>query len=795
MLRNTLALVFRGLVRDLGFSLINIVGLAVGLASCLLILVFVRHELSYDRHYPDADRTVRVAASAILGGTESNFAVAPYAAMPAFRDDVSSIEFAVRVQEFDGQVVFDDVSLEEEEILIADSSFFSVFPARFMAGDPVAALNSPGDVVITDDTAQRLFKTVDAVGRNVSINGNDMTVSGVVERPTQPSHVTYDFVVSGMNIPPAGRTQRDAAWFNIGMFTYFVLAPDTDLSVFVDEITAVYETRAGATGRQFGINWTFVAQPLTEIHLHSARQGELGATGNYTSVIAFSVIALFILLLACINFTNLSTARSTMRAKEVGVRKAVGAQQTDLVARFLTESFITVLISSAIAILIVVLSMGWLRNVTDRDLTAVSLLDPSMVLLGAGLVLFCTLLAGAYPAFVLSAFKPVQVLRGLITGGASRSRLRQGLVVLQFAVSLMLISGTLVVRNQVEYMKNKSLGFDKEAVAVIQMDTANDNTTFESFRQQLLQHSSIANASFASGVPGRTGELRLFLPEGRDSSDTFTANLVRADVDYIDTFGMEMAAGRFFSRDFPSDTTQAFVINEAAARLFGWENDAIGKRLAWVDAQESEIVGVVKDYHFRALTEEIGPVVMRLARQPFGLLTVRFVQDSEVAGTEYIQQAWSEFEAQRPLDLTFVDDDLASRYQEQETTGGLMIVFAFLAILIASLGLFGLASFAVQRRTKEIGIRKVLGGTETQLIMLVVKEFMILLAVSLVIAWPVSWFVLGKYWLDPFPYRMDLTVTPFLVAGIIGFVLTVAATLYHASSAARANPVKSLRFD
>ena len=678
----------RGLKRDLGFSTINLLGLAIGLGSCLLIMLFVTHELSYDKGYDNADNLYRINMDATIGGEETLFAIAPFAALPSFQADIASVMNGVRVQEWDGQVVVDGINYEEEEVLLADTSYFEMFTADFISGDAESSLDEPGSVVITASTANRLFGSIAVQGKALSINDTEMTVTGVIEDPTVASHLTFDYLVSIMNRPAEQREQLDSRWYNIGMLTYLELPAGVDVPLFEQQMADVLEERAGDVGRQVGIQFVFGLQRVTDIHLRSQRQAEFGANGNLSYVYAFGVIAIFILLIACVNFANLSTTRSMMRAKEVGVRKAAGANQFDLVRRFMTESFVTVLISMALALVFAVASLGWMNSVTGKELSLISLATPVMIMGALGLLLFCTFIAGSYPAFVLSAFKPVTVLRGQIGGLASKSLTRRGLVVLQFSVSIVLIIGTLIVRDQIEFMKNKPLGFDKEAVAVLQMDTSNDRDTWESFKQRLLLQSTITDASFASGVPGNTGELRLFVPEGKDSTETLASTVTRVDHDFVETYGMKMASGRFYSRDYPSDTTASFVINQAAAASFGWsDEDAVGKGLEFRGVQDSRVVGVVEDYHFEAVTQKIAPLVFILSPLPMGQLTLRFAQDGEMAALNEIETEWSAFESQRPLDITFVDEDLNSRYGAQETAGDLVSIFAILAIFIAALGL------------------------------------------------------------------------------------------------------------
>lgn len=795
MFRNHLKMILRNLAKQLGFTIINISGLALGMACCILILLFVKDELSYDRYHEKADQIYRLVIDAEIGGSFSQYAVPPFAAAPAFTNELPEIKSFTRLFNRDGQVTYKDKRFQEEWIFFADTAFFDIFSHNFVYGNPETALEEPGAVVITEEVAAKVFGVENPIGESFKLNRfESLHVAGVVKTVPANSHFPFNYIISMQTFQGE---QRDFLnrWLNINGWSYLLLEEGVDVDALQAKFADIVEKHTGQRAREVGIKMEYFLQKLTDIHLHSKLQAEIGPISDIVYVYTFSAIAVFILLIACINFMNLSTARSTMRAKEVAMRKVSGANKKNIILQFLGESVFMSICGLLLAVGIVLLVLPEFNAFAEKQMAFTALFD-QVVLAGIlCLTIFAGILAGSYPAFILSSFQPVTVLGGKLSSMARNAGLRKFLVVLQFSISIILIASTIIVTNQVNFMKNKHLGFEKEQVLVITMRTTNPPERFEPFRNEMLMHSNVLKASFSSGVPGRTGELRLFLPEGNERSDTHVMNLVRVDHDYLSTYKMQLSHGRDFSLDFTTDSTKAFIINETAAQKLGWAETAVGKEFEFLNARKGNIIGVIKDYHYRPVAEKIEPVVFMVAGRPGFLLSLKINADNVSETIDYIKQKWSAFEPGRPLNYYFVDEDFASRYGTEEKLGNIVGIFAILGILIAALGLFGLASFMVDRRVKEIGIRKVLGASVTNLLILICNEFAILVIVSNIIAWPIAYWVMTNYWLTNFPYSINPGVFAFLISGILSILVTLTAVGYQAIRAALTNPVESLRYE
>ena len=795
MLANYIKMTLRNLTKKLSFSIINVCGLALGLACCILILLFVRDELSYDTHHEKAEQIYRLIIDSEIGGAFNQYAVPPFAAAPAFTNELPEIKTFTRLLRRDGQLIYKDKRFDEEKVFFADTTFFDIFSHDFVYGNPETALDRPGAVVITEEIALKIFGTENPLGEAFKINRfENLHVAGVVRTVPQNSHFRFNYIISMATFQGTQRNFLDR-WLNITGWSYLLLDKGVDIDALQTKFEGIVESHTGQRAREVGIKFDFFLQKLTDIHLRSHLQGEIEPTNNIAYVYTFSAVAVFILIIACINFMNLSTARSTMRAKDVGIRKVLGAHKKNIILQFLSES---VLISSGgllLAIGIVLLVLPLFNTLTGKQMEFTDLFD-RVILVGIFcLNIFTGVLAGSYPAFVLSSFQPVSVLSGKFSLATKNSVLRKVLVVLQFSISIILIICTIIVVNQVNYMKNKHLGFDKEQVLVITMRTSNRPERFESLKNEMLMNPNIIRASFSSGVPGRTGELRLFLPEGNNATDTHVMNLVRVDHEYLSTYKMEISQGRDFSLDFTTDSTSAFIINETAAKKLGWAESAVDKEFEFLKVRKGNIIGVIKDYHFKSVSEVIEPVVFMVSNRAGFLLSLKLNTDNISETIDYIKEKWSDFEPGRPLNYYFVDEDFSSRYNAEEKVGNITGIFAILGILIAALGLFGLASFMVDRRVKEIGIRKVLGASVTRLLILISNEFAILIIISNIIAWPIAYLVMTKYWLADFPYRINPGVFVFLISGLLSIFITLLAVCYQAIKASLMNPVESLRYE
>jgi len=798
MFLNYLKTAWRNIRKQKGYSVINLSGLAIGMACCLLILLYVQDELSYDRYHENADRIYRVVIDAEVGGSLSQLALCPFAAPPVFAEEIPEVESFVRMVGIGRRQIieYEEQSFEEEGIFLADETFFDIFTHSFLDGNPENALEQPGAVVLTQDTARRLFGEEDAIGKTLTFAPvGDLHVTGIIQNIPRNSHFRFNYLISFNSLSQKQRTGLEQ-WLSVQGWAYLMLVDGTDEQSVQDKIPEIVENHTGQQARKFGISMQFRIQKMTDIHLRSKLQGEIESTGDIVYVYVFSAIALFILLIACINFMNLSTARSANRAREVGLRKVFGAFRKNLIGQFLSESMLLSLAALVLAVGLASVALPLFNNFAGKEMTTEFLFRPSIVAGMLFLMLFSGLMAGSYPAFFLSGFQPISVLRGILSKGAKSSALRRVLVVFQFTLSVALIIGTGIVLRQIEFMKTKDLGFDKQDMLVVPVQTQETGRNHLGIKAELLQNPNITQATFSSGIPGRTGEMRLMIPEGKTQSETFSMFIFRCDYDYITTYGMRLISGRNFSTDFSTDANEAYIVNEVAARRFGWTPDeAIGKKLAFAEGRPGLIIGVLSDFHYQPLSQEIEPMALMLEKQALAFVSMR-LDPRNISGTiEFVREKWTKLEPGREFDYFFLDDDLATRYASEDRLSDILSLFALLAIAIACLGLFGLASYTAEQRTREIGIRKVLGASIKSVIFQLSKEFIKWVLVSNLIAWPLTYWVMRNYWLSSFPYRTDPTLLIFLTAGAASIVIAVLTVGFQVVRAATANPADSLRYE
>ncbi len=792
MFKNYFKTAFRNLWKHKAFSLLNILGLTVGLTACFLIFLYVKFELSYDAFNSKADRIYRIVCD-IKTPTETLHAGGPsWAVPPNAKDEFPEVEQFVRIAGGDNVLIRKgNIKFQEDNAMWADSAFFKVFDFKLLKGNPNTALKEPFSVVFTETAAKKYFGKTDPVGQTLLITGDGLpaTVTGVMKDMPENSQIKGDVVLSMSTITQKFNAGLDSQWGNYGASAYLLLKPNTNAKALEKKLPAFLERRNGTEMKQLQMYPTLLLEPLRYVYLHSTRGDN--KTGNINNVYIFSIIAVFILLIACINFINLTTARSAERAKEVGIRKVVGAEKHQLRLQFIGESVILCFIAFVLSVLFSVLLLPLFNQLAGKTISTGIFSQPLYVLYLFIASCIIGFLAGFYPAVVLSSYKPVAVLKGRFATGTRGILLRKGLVVTQFTISIALIISTIVVYNQMQYMRNQDLGFNKNQMMII--DTYGDPAK-NTFAQSVKDIPDVKSVSLTGSVPGG-GNPGAYSQIENVKGDMQIANLdlYFVDFDYIGQFQIQMIAGRGFSKDFGTDTTQAMVLNEAAVKMFGYKNpkDAIGKKFSqW--GREGKIIGVMKDFHFRSLQQDIKPLSMRIEPGGCNLVAVKLSSGNYKKTVSSIENKWKQLMPNRPFSYYFLDEFFDRQYKSEVRFGNLFLNFAILAIFISCLGLLGLASYSTMQRTKEIGVRKVMGASVSNIVNLLSKDFLTLVLIAFVIAVPIAWVGMHK-WLEGFAYRVNLGWTAFALAGMIAVVIAFATVSFQSIKAAIANPVTSLR--
>lgn len=807
MLRNYLTIAFRNLLKNKAFSLINIAGLALGLTSCLLIMMYVVDELSFDQFHENSENIYRINTDIKFGGQEMSFAVSNDPIGATLVQDYPEVKQSVRFRNYGSFLVTKgDQTFKEESIIFTDSTLFDVFTFPLIAGEARTALARPNTMVITESTAQKYFNRTDVVGEVLRFdNEDDYEITGVLQDIPTNSHIRYDFFASLAGM----QESQQNMWLSNNFPTYVVLEEGADPSFLERDMDKIMELYVGPQAMQmiqitleeFAQSGNYVRyslMPMTDIHLHSDRDGELSPNGNIQYVYLFSAIAFFVLLIACINFMNLSTARSAKRAREVGIRKVLGSVKSRLIGQFLTESLLMTLFAFLLAILATWLLLPWFNQLSGKEIALTTFANWQIFPVLFVFVILTGLLAGSYPAFFLSSFRPVEVLKGKLgVNTGSSNFFRSGLVVLQFVTSVLLIIGTIVIYRQLNYIQTKELGFNKEQVLIIEDAYALDNN-LSAFKEEVLRESAVKSGTISGflPIPSNRSDSPLFGTPVPDQDNAVQSQQWRIDHDYFATMGMEIVAGRSFSRDFPSDSS-AVIVNEAAAKMFGFD-DPIGKDIYQLDGDltnptviRNQIVGVVKDFHFESLRNNITPVAFFLANSQSNV-SFRLATDDIANTIRRIEATWNKMAVGQPFSYNFMDEEFDRMYRAEQRIGNIFIAFAILAIFIACLGLFGLSAFMAEQRMKEIGIRKVLGASIKNIVTMLSKDFLKLVIIASVIAFPIAWWSMNR-WLQDFAYRTELSWWIFGVAAVIAIFIAVATVSFQAFRAAVMNPVESLR--
>lgn len=803
MLRNYVRIACRNLLRTKVFSLINILGLAIGMAACLLILHYVNFEKSYDRFHENSDRIYRLRYERTVESGESvRFASCCPPAAARIRGKYPEVEKIARILRFQASVSYEDRNFLEERMYFAETGFLDILTFTFVTGDPVDGIRQPNTAFMSESTARRYFGDQNPIGQTISVdNKTDYAVVGIFEDIPQNSHLKFDILLSWENLVAMAGPEYTEAWGHTGSYTYLIVRPGTDPLAFERQLLTLVEAECPWL-QEYNMAIDLKMQPLTDIHLTSHFMQEYEANGDRDSVQALCIVAFFIILMAWVNYVNLSTACSLNRAKEVGLRKVAGASRAQLVVQFFFEIVVINLIAIVCSFGLIELSLPLFSQLTGVPMDYSPWTQTWFWFTAAAMFLVGIFLSGLYPVAAMTAFRPVTVLRGKLGNRAGGFNLRKVLVVFQFAVGLVLVIATFTVYRQVSFMRNQELGFVMDRTLVVRAPRVRNETypaQAKAFRETLLQRAEIDNLCYVTEVPGRqiywdAGGIH---KAGEDISRGKNYQIVGIDYDFVDVFDLKFAAGRNFSEEFPADTG-ALILNETAVRWMGFEDaeSAVGQQ---VDYWEKlyPIIGVLEDYHQQSLKEAFEPHIFRFVphgRGVRGMIAIKLNAANTNETVRIVRQRYDEFFPGNPFDYFFLDDYYNQQYKADELFGKVYALFSLLAIIVTALGVYGLSSFSVTRRTREIGIRKVLGGSVSSIIGMLTKEFVLLLAVANFIAWPIAYLAMTR-WLQDFAFRINIGLDVFMLAGCVTLIVALSAVSFQVVRAARANPVDAIQHE
>lgn len=799
MFKNYLTVAVRNILRHKLYAFINIFGLALGLSVFILIALFIQFELSYDKFYENHDRIYRIEQNMILNNQTVQDTGLPPPLSKALKSDFPEIEAITRVQDAGSPLLSlgDNKGIIIDRCFLVDNSFLEIFNFSWVKGDRRTALTEPGSAVITENAARALFGEGEALGKTIRLDHRyDLNVTGILKSVPANSHLQFDLLIS-YSSALATRSKRTLEdWYSNWLPLYVLLHKNHSLEEMDKKI------RLALRKHQIGnpYNSELYLKPLTRIHLHSHVKDELGTNGDIKNIYIFSVVAMFVLIIASINFMNIVTARSADRAREVGVRKVVGAKRSSLINQFLGEAILTVILAMFLTIALAELLLPEFNSIVNRNLEIDYLNNWSVSLSLIILTILVGVLSGIYPAIFLSSLGPGQLVKGMISSGTRNAFLRKFLVVFQFFISIVLIAGTVIIIQQVNYLLNKDLGFDSNHILIIHTKntTPAKNTLF---RSHILNHTNVLKVAVSDYLPYDSSNWTGFSWEGAADNQGIVSNINYIDENVLDTYGMVIVEGRGFSKDQLSGQGQEVILNEEAVRKMRL-NDPIGKQIYYRvdyrsrDWKAATIVGIVKNYHFLSLHTTIRPLMLRLYSEEMtgNNISVKITDEQIPKTIEFLQQKFEHIFPRQNFNYRFLDEDFHNMYQEEKKTSKIIFYSAVLAIFIACLGLFGLASFSIRKRTKEIGIRKAIGASVPNIVFLLIAEFLKLLIIANFLAWPAAYIVM-RYWLQNFPYRIDLQISVFFIAGAVAFPIALLTVLYHALKAASANPVEALRYE
>lgn len=810
MLKNYFKIAFRNLLRNKFYTMLNILGLSIGILAAILITLYVRHELIYDQHYMDHDRIYRLESHFNIQGSDDYFAVTAFPLAPALKLEYPQVEEFTRFTPMDNNVfIYDEKTFFEDNVYYADSSMFRIFDHKFIHGDPEKALMEPNSIVLSKSMAERIFGNENPLNQNINTGyGNNFTVTGVIEDVKETSHLKYEALCSMITLANENifgkefyNSLQPNMFWNVGHFSYVKLNENTSMDDIMVDYSRFNEKYIEPLGKTLNATYEMLNQPLANVHLQS-KLGHDANTGNRGYIDIFIIIGIFLLLIGSINYMNLATAQSVGRSVEVGIRKVLGANCRTIRNQFLIESVIITLFSMILAVILSIELLPLFGNLAgmkfsmDFDYNYLYLLGLFILSIIIGVV------SGFYPAFFLASFTPVKVLKGkdLKSG---KNIVRKILVLIQFSISIILIIGTLIITAQLNFIKKKDLGFDKDNLVTITVRDAHALKNMPTFKNELLKSPDISQVGMSNAVPGGGISIIVQRYETEDGSMLEKAmNFFVADLDFLNVMNIHLIKGRFFDEEMETDIEEAVIINESAANDLGWGMDAIGKKIGFgarpdgTSTRDTKVIGIYKDFHYQSLHNKVDPMLILPWSDPPNIMSLKINSSNIKETLVYMESVWNEFSPNFPFEYQFMDDRMAEFYHVEQKMSKMYLLFSVLCVFIACLGLLGLASFTTKQKFKEIGIRKVMGASTAQITVILVKEFLIWVVVANIIAWPIAFLSMNK-WLDNFVYRIDIYnyLYLFIIAGIMALVIAFTTVSFHAVNASRINPADTLKYE
>ncbi len=801
MLKNYLKIAFRSIIKQKAYSIINILGLTIGITCSLLIFLFIYDELTYDHNHKNINQIYRVNAAYHLpnnGGFEQYAAGGPMVGEMILKDFPEVIQIT-RIHKLTNKILEKPNSNEKlyETVFAADSNLFKVFTFPFIAGNPETALQEPFALVLTERTALKLFNRTNVLGETIYFPDDSVNyrITGVIENNPSNTLTKFDLITSFETLKSLH--YNFDSWWNYSFYTFLELGPQANVHALDDKIKFISRKYIANQEDGSGYRQEYSLQPLTNIHLESNLRSELEPNSRKSYVIIFGIIGVFILLIACINFMNLATARSAKRAKEIGVRKVSGAFRHQLIIQFMSESLLITCLAALLSFLLTLFCLPYLNNVTGKTLTILTATQPIMWLVIAVIIVLVACLAGSYPSLFLSAFKPTETLKGSFATSSKGNKLRKALVIFQFTISIILISGTIVVYQHLTFLRTLNLGFDKEKIVIVPTRSSKEALRdYSVVREELKRTPGIVGASVSYRVPGKEMGNNVVRIGWDDKATWSDMRFLTVDYDFASLYNIEILEGRSFDENFPSDVEEAFMLNESGMRRLGWINpkDAVGQKLRWQN-RSGYVIGIVKDFHFMASNTAIEPFIITMnTNWSAGYLSIKISGEYPANGINTIRTKFESVLPNQIFEYFFLDEDYDKQYKAEDRFMNVFSFFAVVAILIACLGLYGLAMFTAELRFKEIGIRKVLGATTKSLVYLQIKGFLILVIIAFLISAPVSYWGMSK-WLNEFPVHEKINPIIYLLSGVLSMLIAWITVSYQSFKASRINPVDSIMHD